>query len=106
MVTYVSEDVLERLQPVNRLILSEQKERELRQEEDQKDSCDSEPSDAAGEKNQAHKDSTGKDLEETLESLRKEVSEEEARRAKALRHQYKYKEIFGAIFYSDIPSAG
>lgn len=33
-VDYISEKVLERLQPVNRVILSEQKEHEMRQAED------------------------------------------------------------------------
>ena len=33
-VDYVSPEVLERIQPVNRLIMSEQKEREMREEED------------------------------------------------------------------------
>lgn len=39
-----------------------------------------------------------------MEELRDEVSREEKRREKAMRHQYKYKEVFGAIFYSDVPT--
>ena len=44
------------------------------------------------------------DMEETIEELRTEVAHEEKRREKALRHQYKYKEVFGSIFYSDVPA--
>ena len=36
--------------------------------------------------------------------MRNEVAEEEKRREKALRHQYKYKEVYGSIFYSDVPN--
>ena len=43
-------------------------------------------------------------IEETIEDLRKEIEVEEKRQAKALRHQYKYKEVFGSIFYSDVPT--
>ena len=44
------------------------------------------------------------DVEETIEELKNEVAQEDKKREKALRHQYKYKETYGAIFYSDIPT--
>ena len=43
------------------------------------------------------------DVEETIAQLKKEVKEEDALREKAKRHAYKYKEIYGKIFYTDIP---
>ena len=49
------------------------------------------------------KDQPECNIEETIEDLREEVAQEEKRREKALRHQYKYKETYGAIFYSDVP---
>ena len=36
--------------------------------------------------------------------MQKEVSREEKRQEKAMRHKYKYKETFGTIFYSDVPN--
>mmetsp|Transcript_15147 Transcript_15147/g.20552 ORF Transcript_15147/g.20552 Transcript_15147/m.20552 type:complete len:151 (+) Transcript_15147:283-735(+) len=106
MVDYVTEEVIDRIQPVNKVILSEEREREFRKQEDsQSAAAESESNPEAEETGQA-KEAAAADanLEETLDDLRKEVAREEKRQEKAMRHKYKYKEAFGAIFYSDVPN--
>lgn len=77
---YITAATIDRLQPVNPTILSEQKQREMREQEESKD-----------------------DDGKTLEEIEHEIDVEQSRILKAQRRQYKYKEVFGTIFYTEVP---
>ena len=42
-------------------------------------------------------------MHQTVDDIESEIQKEQARIAKARKKDYKYKEMYGTIFYSEIP---
>lgn len=83
---FISREVVDRLDSLNQYTLSEGKERELRDKEEEEV-----PS--------------GEDIEKAMEAIEKQVRDEEAKQEKAAKRLYKYREAFtGGSYYTDIPT--
>lgn len=77
-------------------------ERNLREQEDQKNK------EELNEQKQQDDELMGRDLKEEFDdniinSLEKELKEEDEKAEKAMKHLYKYKEAYGNVFFTDIP---
>ncbi|CDW90609.1 UNKNOWN [Stylonychia lemnae] len=97
---FIDQNTIKRIESLsNGMILSEEQERQFRIEEEIQQQQEKEEN----KDNEQNANADYDDIEETIEKLEKQVKDEEKKQQKAKKREYKYKDAYSSLYYSDIP---